>query len=166
MAIQDIFNKPIKAINVGMADFAVSLRTQGVDVVNLDWRPPLDGYVELRDTNAGLDIDKANEEAVDRIRKGRAHLVGMGIAGDVIPGMRKLMLLHAGPSITWERMCGPLRGAIIGAVLYEGWRSTPEEAAKLAASGEIAFEPCHAHHAVGPMAGVISPSMPVFIVKN
>src|SRR5438105_3501014 len=97
MAIQDIFNKPIKAINVGMADFAASLQTQGVGVVNLDWRPPFDGYIELHRTKAGLDINEANQQAIDYIRKGRAHLVGMGIAGDVIPGMRKLMLLHAGP---------------------------------------------------------------------
>lgn len=166
MAIQDVFGQPIQALNIGLADFAASLRTQGARAVNLDWRPPLDGYVALSRTKGGIDIDEANQEAIYRIRKGRAHLVGMGIARGVIPGMGERMLLHAGPPITWDRMCGPMRGAVTGAILYEGWRATPEEATKLAASGQIAFEPCHHHHAVGPMAGVISPSMPVFIVKN
>ena len=63
-------------------------------------------------------------------------------------------------------MCGPTRGAIMGALIYEGLAETPEDAAALAASGEIEFAPCHHYHAVGPMAGIISPSMPVFIVRN
>ncbi len=77
-----------------------------------------------------------------------------------------LLITHSGPPITWERMCGPTRGAIMGALIYEGLAETPEQAAALAASGEIEFAPCHHYHAVGPMAGIISPSMPVFIVKN
>jgi hypothetical protein len=74
------------------------------------------------------------------------------------------MILHSGPPIAWERMCGPMQGAIIGAILYEGWARRPADAERLAARGEIAFAPCHHHGAVGPMAGVISPSMPVWIV--
>jgi hypothetical protein len=76
------------------------------------------------------------------------------------------MILHAGPPVTWDRMCGPQRGAVMGAAVYEGWAATYEEAAELAAAGEIAFDPCHHHHTVGPMAGIVSPSMPVFIVEN
>jgi len=76
------------------------------------------------------------------------------------------LLLHAGPPITWGRMCGPMRGAIIGALLYEQKVGTAEEAQRLAASGTIKFAPCHEHAAVGPMAGVVSPSMPVFVLKN
>jgi len=76
------------------------------------------------------------------------------------------MLLHAGPPITWDRMSGPLRGAVIGALLYEGWAESREEAEKLASGGEIEYSPCHEHSSVGPMAGVVSPSMPVFIVEN
>jgi hypothetical protein len=90
----------------------------------------------------------------------------MGIAGEVIPGMGERMILHAGPPIEWERMCGPTRGAIMGAAVYEGWAETYEEAAEMAAAGEFEFDPCHHHHTVGPMAGIASPSMPVFIVKN
>src|SRR5207244_7035196 len=55
---------------------------------------------------------------------------------------------------------------IIGAILYEGWADDADEARAMAGSGDIVFEPCHHHAAVGPMAGIISPSMPVWIVAN
>jgi hypothetical protein len=90
----------------------------------------------------------------------------MGSAKDVIPGMHARMILHAGPPIEWERMCGPTRGAIMGALIYEGLAQDETEAEKLAASGEIEFAPCHHHHTVGPMAGIVSPRMPVFVVEN
>lgn len=166
MAIQDLFRQSLQAVNVGLESFADSLRDQGVDVVHVDWRPPLEGYVEITHTASGVDIDAANAEAVARICSGRPRLVGMGIARDVIPGLGERMILHAGPPVTWERMCGPQRGAVLGAIVYEGWAKTYEEASELAAAGEIAFDPCHHHHTVGPMAGIVSPSMPVFIVQN
>jgi hypothetical protein len=90
----------------------------------------------------------------------------MGTAKEVIPGMHARMILHAGPPIVWERMCGPTRGAIMGALIYEGLAADEAEAEKLAASDEIEYSPCHHHNAVGPMAGIISPSMPVFIIEN
>ena len=80
--------------------------------------------------------------------------------------MNARRILHSGPPIAWERMCGPMQGAIIGAILFEGWASDLEAAEQLAASGAIAFAPCHHHGAVGPMAGIISPSMPVWIVRD
>jgi hypothetical protein len=63
-------------------------------------------------------------------------------------------------------MCGPMKGAIVGAILLEGWADGEKEAQVLAAGGKIDFEPCHHHASVGPMAGIISPSMPVWVVKN
>ncbi len=161
-----LFGTPLKAVNLGLATFAESLRDQGVNVVVVDWRPPVEGYTDLTRTRSGIDIDAANAEAHRRITGGRPLLIGMGIARETIPGFHARLLCHAGPPITWERMCGPMRGAIIGAALYEGWANTPEEATTLAASGGIEFAPCHHYHAVGPMAGIISPSMPVFVVKN
>ena len=92
--------------------------------------------------------------------------VGIGLARKFIPGMKERMLLHAGPPIQWERMSGPMKGAIIGASIYEGWASDEAEAEKLAKSGQIEFVPNHHHDAVGPMAGIISPSMPVFVVDD
>jgi len=166
MAIQDLFGQPLKAVNIGLESFSESLHAQGTEAVQVDWRPPLEGYVELTHTRDGVDIDAANAEALERVRTSRPLLVGMGIAKDTIPGMGERMILHAGPPIGWERMCGPTRGAVMGAIVYEGWADAYEEAAELAASGEIAFDPCHHHHTVGPMAGIVSPSMPVFIIKN
>ncbi|MBN1875208.1 MAG: DUF1116 domain-containing protein [Anaerolineae bacterium] len=166
MTIQDLFGQPLRAVNIGLEGFAESLKSQGAEVLHVDWRPPLAGYVELTHTKDGVDIDLANVEAVNRIRSGRPMLAGMGIAREVIPGFDERMILHAGPPITWERMCGPQRGAVMGAVVYEGWAESYEQAAEMAAAGEITFDPCHHHHTVGPMAGIVSPSMPVFIVEN
>lgn len=161
-----IIDKPVTVINVGLSIFADSVHAQGVQVVDVDFRPSSYDAPRLTRTKTGVDIEEANAEAVRRIMSGKAILTGLGIARDVIPGMRDKMILHAGPPITWERMCGPVRGAVMGACLYEGWAQTPDEATNLAASGAIAFEPCHHHHAVGPMAGIISPSMPVWIIEN
>lgn len=167
----NLFQQPLKPINIGLESFHESLLAQGVEAVAVDWRPPLEGYVELVRTPDGADVEAANAEAFSRIVAGRPLLVGMGLARDVIPGFApsgraRMLITHSGPPITWERMCGPTRGAIMGALIYEGLAETPEEAAALAASGEIEFAPCHHFNAVGPMAGIISPSMPVFIVRN
>jgi len=162
--IQSFFGTPLNVVNVGLRSFAESLRAQGVPVTDVDWRPPL--VPRLLFTRQGVDIEAANVEAVTRILRGRPVLIGMGIAREVIPGYHDRLILHAGPPITWERMCGPQRGAVVGALVYEGLAQDEREAAELAASGEIEFAPCHHYHAVGPMAGIISPSMPVFIIKN
>ncbi len=111
-------------------------------------------------------IDEANAAAIQRVLSATPVLVGIGRARDVIPGMREDLLLHAGPPIEWERMSGPVRGAVIGALLYERRARTEDEAAALVTSGRIRFAPCHHHAAVGPMAGIVSPSMPVYIVEN
>ena len=114
----------------------------------------------------GEKINQANAEALKRILGAQPTLVGMGTAGEDIPGMTKKTILHAGPPVTWDKMCGPVRGAIIGGLIYEGLASNKEEAEKLAASGEITFDSCHHHNAVGPMAGIVTYSMPVWKVVN
>ncbi|KXG74264.1 YlbE family protein [Thermotalea metallivorans] len=111
-------------------------------------------------------IEGANRLALERILNAQPTLIGIGTAGEVIPGMTKKTILHAGPPISWERMRGPLRGAVMGGLIYEGLAKDEKEAVELAASGEIVFAPCHHHDAVGPMAGVVTASMPVWIVRN
>jgi len=111
-------------------------------------------------------IEKANEEAVRRLIAGEPVLVDIAPAGEVIPGMKDRMITHAGPPIEWNRMCGAQQGAIIGMTIYEGWAKTPEEARKLLDKGGIRLEPNHHHQTVGPMAGTISPSAPVWVVEN
>jgi len=113
-----------------------------------------------------VDIEAANAAAVERMMEARPVLKGLGRAGEVIPGMRPDLILHAGPPIEWPRMSGPLRGAVIGALLLEGLAADEAAAEAMAASGEVQFEPCHHHAAVGPMAGVISASMAVYILED
>src|SRR5512143_474074 len=113
-----------------------------------------------------MDIEQANATAVNRLMESRPILKSVAPARDVIPGLRDNLLLHAGPPIEWTRMSGPLRGAIIGALLFEGLARTESEAIGLAERGEVQFNPCHHHNAVGPMAGVISPSMKVYVLED
>jgi len=111
-------------------------------------------------------IEAANKKVMEIILNGQPTLLDIGVAEEVIPGMTKKTILHAGPPIKWEKMSGPLRGAVIGALIYEGLAVDENEATKLAASGEISYDPCHHHNTVGPMAGVVSASMPVWILQN
>jgi len=164
--IKDLFGQPVQVVNLGLEILSQSVRDQGIDVVDVDWQPPAAGVRHLRTTESGTDIEAANTEVCNRIKSGRPVLVGMGIARDVIPGMHDRMILHAGPPIEWDRMCGPQRGAVMGALIYEGIAQDEGEALTIASSGGIEYSPCHHHHSVGPMAGVVSPSMPVFIIKN
>ncbi|MEP0806122.1 MAG: DUF1116 domain-containing protein [Chloroflexota bacterium] len=113
-----------------------------------------------------MDIEKANSEAVNRMMEGRPIVTTLAKAVEVVPGMHENMLLHAGPPVTWERMSGPMRGAMMGALIFEGKAKNGEEAEQLLASGKIEFSPCHEHMCTGPMAGVISPSMQVYVVEN
>ncbi len=111
-------------------------------------------------------IEHANEEAANRLKAGDPVLVDIAPAGEVIPGLSGKMILHSGPPIEWRHMCGAQRGAIIGQVLYEGWAASVDDAIDLLNKGGIHLEPNHHHHTVGPMAGTISPSAPVWVVEN
>ncbi|MHB1405705.1 MAG: YlbE family protein [Desulfitobacteriaceae bacterium] len=171
MSIRELFATELAVINLGVPSFYEELLVQGRPVIQVDWKPPAGGNSELVAALEKLEavrdkVEAGNREAFQRLSEAHPYLEGIGIARDLIPGLGERMLLHAGPPITWERMSGPVRGAVIGAILYEGWAQLPEEAEKLAASGGIAFSPAHEHDAVGPMAGIVSPSMPVFIIHN
>eukprot|EP01102_Stenamoeba_stenopodia_P010104 TRINITY_DN3006_c0_g1_i1.p1 TRINITY_DN3006_c0_g1~~TRINITY_DN3006_c0_g1_i1.p1 ORF type:complete len:854 (+),score=188.42 TRINITY_DN3006_c0_g1_i1:81-2642(+) len=173
-----VFENGVKVLNIGLASFAEPPTKHGAVVVGLEWRPPAGGDEVLGAKLAqlwsddidpiGLKVKDANAEALDRILKSTPFLVDIGVAGEAIPGLAvsKKHLLHSGPPVSWEKMCGPQKGAVIGASIFEGWAKDDTEAEKLFSSGEITFSPCHHHGAVGPMAGVISPSMPVVIVEN
>jgi hypothetical protein len=165
-----LFSKPLSVLNVGIASFADAVAKRGGTAATLEWSPPANGDRKTGMALARLvndpRIEKANAEAAERYLAAQPRLEGIGIAREVLPRMAERMILHAGPPIEWQRMCGPMRGAIIGAILYEGWAADAERAHAMAAAGDIAFEPCHHHAAVGPMSGIISPSMPVWIVQN
>ena len=164
------FSLPLKVLNVGVRSFAESVATAGAAVVQVEWRPPAGGQVSAGRALARLinepRIEEANRTAFATFLGAQPVLEDVRPASELIPGLTGRLLLHAGPPLSWDRMCGPMQGAIIGAILFEEWAGTPEEATRLAASGKIAFAPCHHHSAVGPMAGIISPSMPVWSVTN
>jgi hypothetical protein len=113
-----------------------------------------------------VDIEKANALAVEKFMEARPVAITLAKALEIVPGMHENMLLHAGPPVTFERMSGPTRGAMIGALLFEGKAKNPEEAEKLLKSGKIEFSPCHEHMCAAPMAGVISPSQLVYVIEN
>jgi hypothetical protein len=164
--MKDLFEKELKVINIGLESFKQALDVNNIESIQLDWKPP----IIVDDKARGIikanrsKIEAANEIAVKKIIDGKPVLIGLEKAIDVIPGMKKNLILHAGPPITWERMCGPMKGAVIGALIYEGMAKDRAEAESLAP--KMDYSPCHEHASVGPMAGIISPLMPVFIIKN
>jgi hypothetical protein len=165
-----LLRERLEVVNVGLPGFAEAIRAVGGTVVQVEWTPPGPGDPRVAECLARMiehpAIEAANEQAFAAYQAAQPVLEGIGVAGAAIPDMGTRTILHAGPPIEWGRMCGPMRGAIIGAIVYEGWARDPEAAGALAARGEIELAPCHHRGAVGPMAGVISPSMPVWIVLN
>ncbi len=168
--VNQLFEQELQVVNVGLASFAESITGTGGKALQLDWRPPAAGDKATGKKLAALindpGVEAANRTAFERFLAAQPVLVGVEAAKTAIPGLGERTLLHAGPPIEWARMCGPMQGAMIGAILYEGWAETQDAARALAQSGEITFAPDHHYGAVGPMAGVISPSMPVWIVEN
>jgi Protein of unknown function (DUF1116) len=170
--MKTLFAQDLNVINVGLQGFADNVAAAGGSVTQLAWAPPAGADAELGRTLAGLVanpvVDEANTQAYARYLAAQPRLADLVLAREAIAGLAdgQHRILHSGPPIDWADMCGPQRGAITGAILYEGWADSLESAERLAASGSIALDPCHQHGAVGPMAGIISPSMPVWVVEN
>lgn len=165
------FAAPPRVLNIGLESFARDLAARGVAVVHLDWRPPAGGRRDLADLLARLAryaprIARANAEGLRRMLAAEPVLADVVPAAQAMPGLKPRRVLHAGPPIAWERMCGPMRGAIAGAIVFEGWARDLGSAARLAASGAIEFHPNHHFGAVGPMTGITTASMPVMVVEN
>jgi len=161
----------LHVVNVGLGSFATPVAAAGGAVTVLDWRPPAQGDPEaamrLARLFADQRIEHANAIAIERFLATQPVLVDVMPAREAIPALAgQLQLLHAGPPVGWERMCGPMRGAVLGAIVLEGWASDLMGAERLATDGKVAFSPCHDHDAVGPMAGVISPSMPLWVIQD
>ncbi len=174
VSVDDLLKTKPGVINVGLESFARALSGLGVPVAQVTWSPPAGGDAALADIVSRLSlpgektdrIDAANREAVRRMLEGDPVLIDVVPAETVIPELKELLVLHAGPPIEWARMCGPMQGAISGAVLYEGWAKDLDAATALAASGGVQFQPNHHFSAVGPMTGMITRSMPVMVVEN
>jgi hypothetical protein len=111
-------------------------------------------------------IEVANKQALSKILQAEPVLIDVQPAGEVIKGLGKNIILHSGPPIGWDRMCGPMRGAVCGIAVFEGWAKDLAEAEATAARGGFTFHPNHHFGAVGPMTGMTTMSQPVMIVEN
>jgi hypothetical protein len=164
--VADLLAAPEAVITVGAPTLDEALAAQGVSTVPVEWRPPPAGSVAAVATlTADPRSAAANRAAIDRMTAVRPRLVDVRPAAELV-GIGRHQLLHAGPPLDWDAASGPMRGAIIGACLYECWADTPEAAEGLAASGAIELSPCHDHASVGPMAGIVSPSMPMWVLED
>lgn len=162
-----MFSKDYSILNIGLPLIVEAVPSDRV--VHLQWEPPSFGDIEIARLTSMLDDNvtrKANEEAIAKVHSVRPQLQGIIPAKEAIPALQQRLLLHAGPPISFSQMCGPMQGALIGASIFEKWAKNEDEALTLLNSGEIQVSPCHHYGAVGPMAGVLSPSMPVFVVSD
>ena len=158
---------PEHVVGVGIDLLADAAESQAVDVTRVDWRPPMTGTeADLAAVAADPRRRAANEEALARMLRVQAMLVDVAPASELL-GLERGQFLHAGPPITWDRASGPLRGALMGAAALEGLVEDPEDAAPLFDKGaSVALEPCHHRGAVGPMAGVVAPSMWMWVLED
>ncbi|HEU5044579.1 MAG TPA: DUF1116 domain-containing protein [Nocardioidaceae bacterium] len=157
---------PTSVVTAGVAMFAEALQHQGVTAAAVDWHPPAAGTAaSVTRVMADPRRVPANAEALQAMLGAQAALVDVLPASEAL-GLERGQFLHAGPPVSWERASGPLRGALIGAMLFEGLADTAEQAEAALAAGEVAWEPCHHRGAVGPMAGVVSPSMWMFALRD
>ncbi|MGZ4498532.1 MAG: oxamate carbamoyltransferase subunit AllG family protein, partial [Nocardioides sp.] len=158
---------PAHVLSVGADLFADAVEAQAVDVTRVDWRPPMTGTEADLATVAADPLRRdANERALAAMLGVTATLVDVAPASEVL-GLEPGQFLHAGPPVTWERASGPLRGALMGGAALEGLVEDPEDAAALFESGRsVSLEPCHHRATVGPMAGVVTPSMWMFVLED
>jgi hypothetical protein len=167
-----LFKDSLTVVNVGIAAFADNVRAAGGTAVSLAWQPPAHGDRDaawaLAEMSADPRVEAANEIAFARFLEAQPVLVDIATARDALPAMEggARVIAHAGPPIAWSAMCGPMRGAIMGAAVFEGWAPSVAEAKALLDANGVALMPCHHVGAVGPMSGIISPSMPLFVVDN
>ncbi len=167
LPLQGLLGAEPRVVTVGIGLLDSALRAQAVPTAALDWHPPMPGTAaDLARVLADPRRPAANDLALTKITSARARLVDVAPAAEVL-GLGSGQFLHAGPPIDWERASGPMRGALMGAMVFEGLADTPEQAAaRLAAGGDIDLDPCHHHATVGPMAGVVSPSMWMFVLED
>jgi hypothetical protein len=182
--ISDLLGQDIRVINVGLESLAVELERLGVSVTHVEWSPPAGGdarraalLAALADDDEGpppaggsppgtdMDIASANRTAVERLVQGEPFLVDCLPAREAM-GLSPRAVLHAGPPLSWERACATMQAAILCAIHYEQWAPDDGAALDLLGRGDIRIATCHSMGAVGPMTGMVTASMPVFVVEN
>ena len=158
---------PSAVVNVGADLLADAIADQAVPVTRVDWRPPMEGTeADLATVAADPRRAAANAQALAAVLEVTATLVDVAPASELL-GLEKGQFLHAGPPITWDRAPGPLRGALMGGAALEGLVDDPEDAVALFEAGTaVSLEPCHHRSTVGPMAGVVTPSMWLWVLED
>lgn len=162
----------VKVVNVGLPLFGDSVRSQGGEAVDVDWRIPADGRPELVAALTRLAgplydvVSAANEEVLRRIGGGTPMLVSIARCIDVVPGMTPHTVLHCGPALEWPDMCDPLRRSIRATVIAEAWAGADGDVSELIASGSVRLAPANTHDTVLPMATAIGPTAPVLVVDD
>jgi len=157
---------PTTVVTAGAGLLADAVEAQAVTTRRVEWQPPQGDPAALATVLADPRRRDANARALDAMLSAEATLVDVRPAHEVL-GLQPGQFLHAGPPITWDRASGPLRGALIGAMLLEGLAPDAEEAERRLAAGDgVSWEPCHHRGGVGPMAGVVSPSMWVMELRD
>ncbi len=171
--LKELLSEKPRIINIGLKSFAEVVEQFGCEVVQYDWAPPAGGNVKLIKTLNFLrnyeGIDAWNQEVVAKVVASQPVLKDNVRAKEVIPEFAEnngKVILHAGPPVAYENMPDPMQGSCVGAVMFEEWADTEEEARRMLENGEIKFIPCHHCNAVGPMGGITSPNMAVFVVEN
>lgn len=162
-------SQDIRVVNIGLEGFCSDLKEQGVASIQVDWRPPAGGDIELIDKLARLqrpEVEAANAETIARILAARPLWVDVQPAIEVIPGMESNNLLHSGPPIDFDDMCDPQQRAVEAAAIFEGWVSDRDDLHSRLKSGDIRLRPNYECGSVGAMCGVISPSMQVIVTEN
>lgn len=164
-----LFTKPV-VINVGLKSFYQPILTHGGQAVQFNWRPIAGGNIKLikllNRVKQLADLSEENLAVIDRMKSGAPYLIDVVPAKSVIEELNGKVLLHAGPPLRYEEMTSPMQGSCVGAILFEQWADTEEEARRMLEAGEITFIPCHHVQAVGPMGGITSGNMPVMVVEN
>ena len=171
--LKELLSEKPRIINIGLKSFAEVVEQFGCEVVQYDWAPPAGGNVKLIKTLNFLrnyeGIDAWNQEVIAKVVASQPVLKDNVRAKEVIPEFAEnngKVILHAGPPVAYENMPDPMQGSCVGAVMFEEWADTEEEARRMLENGEIKFIPCHHCNAVGPMGGITSPNMAVFVVEN
>ena len=171
--LKELLSEKPRIINIGLKSFAEVVEEFGCEVVQYDWAPPAGGNVKLIKTLNFLrnyeGIEEKNREVIAKVVASQPVLKDNVRAKEVIPEFAEnngKVILHAGPPVDYKNMPDPMQGSCVGAVMFEEWAETEEEARKMLENGEIKFIPCHHCNAVGPMGGITSPNMAVFVVEN
>ena len=194
--LKELLSEKPRIINIGLKSFAEVVEEFGCEVVQYDWAPPAGGNVKLIKTLNFLrnyeGIEEKNREVIAKVVASQPVLKDNVRAKEVIPEFSEnngKVILHAGPPVDYKNMPDPMQGSCVGAVMFEEWAETEEEARKMLEevvasgkafetfkdmvkarkmleNGEIKFIPCHHCNAVGPMGGITSPNMAVFVVEN